>query len=197
MHMALNGLSNKEKAVYSVQLASGKRLKNKAEKTVAYKTYLSIITELTTTFDKALKEKNFIKIFDLESVAQKHDAKYFSSNSQKSLEQYAGLQKLKEIFVDGLDPEKVRKQFLPSVEELNAVGVRVVDKVFATSIRSQSRSLAAFIGNRSTQAERDYYEKRQDCLIAIGREHQKNIDRAMGYEPAKSREQARDKGLSR
>ena len=103
------------------------------------------------------------------------------------------------MFVRSIDPERIRQQFMPSVKDLNARGVRVIDDTFSRGIRSQSRSLSSFFGNRSTQAERDYYEKRQDCLIAIGREYQRNIDNAMGYskDKKKDKELSQNKGLSR
>ena len=197
--MVMNGLTDNEKTYRLQLLSNGKRLKSKSDKSISAKAYSATLREMTSAFDNALKEKNFIKLLDLEAVAQKHDAEYFSHEPQKSLELYTNLNTLKKMFLDGLDPEKVQRQFLPSVEDLNAFNVRVIDRSFATLVRSQSRSLAAFFGNRSTQAERDYYEKRQDCLIAIGREHQKNIDRAMGYskDKKKDKELSQNKGLSR
>lgn len=189
---------NDERAlIIANRLATGELGREKSEKQSGRRLYTSVLEEITSEFNTALKDKNFIMLFDLEKVCQKHDKEYLNVSKDKTIKSYVGIDQLKQIFIDALDPEKVRSNYSRILGELKEQGSRVQDSVFETSIRSQTRVLGNYMSPRLSFAEKNFYETRQKCLLALKQEHQRNLDRAMGYEKKKSHSKEKDQEISR
>lgn len=63
---------------------------------------------------------------------------------------------------------------------LNMDAADVKDKTFETDIKSLFRFINSFKSSRCVPAENLYYSKRVEALKIIQKEHQQNIDRALG-----------------
>lgn len=195
--MAMNGLNDKDIKRFAKGLAAGERVRALAEEEANRKAYSKALDGLTAEFRDALVERNYIKLFDLEIVCQKHDKEFLNIDKEKTLKGILGIEELKKMFVESLDPARVKEKYSPSIEALNAHGTRVHDTIFETAIRSQSRILGGYIGHRSNNSEKSFYETRQDCLLAIKQEHQRNLDRAFGFDKTKEKPREKEQGLSR
>ena len=90
------------------------------------------------------------------------------------------LDDIKKPFIAGLDTDKVRQRFLPLVEEFRMKAEDVKDKTFDTNIHSLCGFINSFKSTRCVPAENLYYSKRIESLRAIQKEHQHNIDHALG-----------------
>lgn len=194
--MEYNGLNDERALIIANRLATGELGREKSEKQSGRRLYTSVLEEITSEFNTALKDKNFIMLFDLEKVCQKHDKEYLNVSKDKTIKSYVGIDQLKQIYIDALDPEKVRSNYSRILGELKEQGSRVQDSVFETSIRSQTRVLGNYMSPRLSFAEKNFYETRQKCLLALKQEHQRNLDRAMGYEK-KSHSKEKDQEISR
>ena len=191
----MNGSKNRNKILYESKLIASVRFKKKTENSRSSSIYSSILSDLTHDLERKINDKDFLGLIDLLVVSQKHDANFFPKRDNSSFDLVVAMENLKERYLEGLNPDKVKNKFSEIAEELKLQ--RVIDKNFATDVRSISRIIGGYTSPRLSYAENRYYETQQNALLAIGREHQKNIDRAMGYEPAKNKGQSKDKGISR
>lgn len=155
------------------------------------------LLELQKQFEKYLGEKDFLKILDLEKKCQIHDAELLHLDNEKSLMHLVSLKRLTESFKEGMDEENVRKRYVPIMEAYKAQGTRPRDASFEIGIRSLCRYIGSCIGARSSLVEKSFYETRQKCLLALKQEHQRNLDRAMGYEKKKSPSKGKKQEISR
>ena len=193
----MNGSKNNTKILYESKLIASVRFKKRAENTKNNSIYSSILSDITHDIERSMNDKDFLGLMDLLIVSQKHDANFFPKRDNTSLDLVVAIENLKERYFEGLDPDKVKSKFSDIAEELKLQ--RVVDKNFATDVRSITRSIGSYISPRLSYTENRYYETQQNALLAIGREHQKNIDRAMGYsrDKKKDKELSQNKGLTR
>lgn len=177
----MSGLSNKEQIRYLHRLASSERLHAEAEKiSEERKGYSQIIKNMASDFGKALKERDYEKLLALEKIAQKHDIEYHAADKVRSFHFTLALEDIKKHFVEGLDADRVRQRFLPLVEEFKMKAENVKDKTFDTNINSLCGFINSFKSARCVPAENLYYSKRIESLRAIQKEHQHNIDHALG-----------------
>ena len=195
--MEYNGLSGEQAQDVAKLLAEAEREREKAEELPDRILYSSVLENMVLEFDSALKDKNFIKLFDLEKICQKYDQRYIDTGNKKIIDVYPDMDELKQVFIESLDPEKVRAKFNPLLDEFDAHGTRVHDTFFETAIRLHSSALRGFVGHRSSPAEKSFYEIRKKCLLALKHEHQRNLDRAVGYEKKKSKSKKKEQEISR
>ena len=172
-------------------LASSERLKQEAEKICPErKAYSEILRVITKDFSTAMKDKDYASLFELEKLAQEHDAIYHSVDKEKTLQTFAAMDMLKQQFMDCSDPEKARSRFIPNIERLNMQGVRMKDKAFDATANSICGFINSFKSARCVPAENGFYSIRSDAITAIQKEHQRHIDQALGFE-------TKERGLSR
>lgn len=195
--MEYSGLSNKEEQDFEKLLDSVARMREESEKLPGRILYSSVLENMALEFNSALKNKDFITLFDLESICQKHDEEYYGPGKVKNINLYPSMEDLKQIFIESLDPENVRSKYNSILPELEAHGTRVHDTLFETAIRLHSRNLGSYFGHASNFAEKNFYETRKKCLLALKHEHQRNLDRAMGYEKKKSPSKGKKQEISR
>lgn len=195
--MELNGLNDSQAEIIAQWLAAAETMRIEAEKQPERQAYSKALHKTQIEFEEALRDNNYIKILDLEKVCQKHDTEFLNLDSEKAVKCMANLNQLTSLFIDGMDEEKVRKKYLPVLEDLKAHGTRVRDASFEAGIRAQSRIIGGCIGHRSNYAEKSLYETRQNCLLAIKQEHQRNLDRAFGFDKKKTHSKEKEQGLSR
>lgn len=177
----MSGLSVKEEVKYLRRLATSERLHAEAEAIcVERKGYSHIIQTMTKEFSEALKKKDYELLLDLEKVAQKHDIEFHAADKVRSFHFTLALDDIKKNFVDGKDEKKVSQRFLPLVQEFKMNVADVKDKTFETNIKSLCRFINSFKSPRCVPAENLYYSKRIEALKLIQKEHQQNIDRALG-----------------
>lgn len=146
----------------------------------------------TRELDKALKEKNFELMFDLEEVCQEHDLTHRSADVEKSLKFLADLKGMRERFAEFQNPEKVKEFFRPVQEQVKKYDERMVDGAFKRDSEALRRFLSGHKSPCLVPAVNSFYEKRIECAKAIYKELQRNIDFALGYD--KGKEQSKDLG---
>lgn len=187
----MSGLTNKERRLLLKDLAISERLQKNAEKVSPERQgYSEILRSITKDFKEALKNKDYVKLFDLEKVAQEHDAAYHAVDKEKTLQIFAAMDTFKQQFLDGMKPDKVREKFLPSIERLKMQDVRMKDKAFDLTANSIKGFINSFKSPRCVPAENGFYSIRSDAIKALQQEHQRNIDVALGYD-------SKDRGISR
>ena len=180
---------NEDRFLFS--LASSERLKQEAEKICPErKAYSEILRVITKDFSTALKGKDYTTLFELEKLAQEHDAIYHAADKEKTLQTFAATDMLKQHFMECTDPENVRSRFLPSIEKLKMQGIRMKDKTFDVTANSICGFINSFKSARCVPAENGFYSVRTDAIKAIQKEHQRHIDHALGFD-------TKDRGLSR
>lgn len=177
----MSGLSAKEEVKFLRRLATSERLHAEAEAIcIERKGYSHIIQTMTKEFSDALKKKDYELLLDLEKVSQKHDIEFHAADKVRSFHFILALEDIKKSFVDGKDVNKVSQRFLPLVQEFKMDAADVKDKTFETNIKSLCRFISSFKSPRCVPAENLYYSKRVEALKMIQKEHQQNIDRALG-----------------
>ena len=187
----MTGLKNKEQRKILRRLALSERFQEEAEKiSPERQAYSNILRSITKDFKKALEDKNYVKLFDLEKVSQEHDASFHAVDKEKTLQIFAAMDTFKQQFMDGMNPDKVREKFLPSIERLKMQDVRMKDKTFDLTANSIKGFINSFKSPRCVPAENGFYSIRADAIKALQQEHQRNIDVALGYD-------SKDKGISR
>lgn len=195
--MELNGLNDKQARGITQWLDAAEDFRVKSEAHHLRKTYSDFLLFVQEELEKYLKEKDFLKILDVEKLCQQHDAEFLHLDREKSAKCMANLNHLTALYMEGMDEEKVRNKYVPVMEDLKAQGTRPRDSAFEAGIRAQSRIIGECIGQRSNFAEKSLYETRQKCLLSLKQEHQRNLDRAMGYEKKKSHSKEKDQEISR
>lgn len=180
---------NHDKLLFRLSLSE--RFQKKAEKVCPErKTYSEILNYMTKNFSESLKNKDYANLFELEKIAQEHDAAYHAVDKEKTLQIFASMDTFKQQFLDGTDPDKIRAKFMPSIERLKMQGVRMKDKSFDLTANSICGFINSFKSPRCVPAENGFYSIRSDAIKAIQKEHQRHIDQALGFE-------TKDRGLSR
>jgi len=184
----MNGLSDKERYALLKMLASSERMNEKAERiSPERKAYSRFHSTMTKKLDKALKDKNFAKMFDLEEVCQEHDLTHRTSNIEKSLKFLSDLKGMKEKFFEFQNPEKVREFFLPVQDQVKKYDERMIDGAFKRDSEALRRFLSGHKSPCLVPAVNSFYEKRIDCAKEIYKELQRNIDFALGYDKGKGK----------
>lgn len=177
----MSGLSAKEEVKFLRRLATSERLHAEAEAIcIERKGYSHIIQTMTKEFSEALKKEDYELLLDLEKVAQKHDIEFHAADKVRSFHFTLALDDIKKNFSDGKDADYVRQRFLPLVQEFKMNREDVKDKSFETNIKSLCRFISGFKSARCVPAENLYYSKRVEALRMVLKEHQQNIDRALG-----------------
>ena len=179
------------------RLSIAEWMKKEGEKNEFTQTYNRILAELTKDFEQALENKDYLTLFELEAVCQKHDKEHLKIDEQKSLKCFNTLKSLRDVFIEDKDPERVRQKYQLSIDTLNTQGARIIDDDFNRNVRSVSRIIGGCVGRRSTDEEKNLYGTRQQCLLAIAHEHQRDLDRAFGFDKVPKKLKDRDQGLSR
>lgn len=182
--MAENGLSDKEKKDISKSLAISERLHAQAERiSPQRRAYSEIISILTKKFDTAVKSNNFDKVFELEKIAQEHDSAFHVADKEKTLQVFGAMDMLQKQFLECSDPERVKEWFMPSIVRLKMQGTRMKDRAFDATENSVCGFINSFKSARCVPAENAYYAIRTECIKAVQKEHQRNIDRGLGFVP--------------
>lgn len=150
--MEYSSLSSKEAQDIEKLIESAARAREESEKLPERILYSSVLENMASEFNSALKDKDFITLFDLESLCQKHDEEYYGPGKVKNINFYPSMDDLKQIFIESLDPEKVRSKYNPILDELKAHGTRVHDTLFETAIRLHSKNLGSYFGHTSNFA---------------------------------------------
>lgn len=195
--MESNGSNNNQSNDIALWLEAAEKFKEGAETQKLRRLYSRSLLAVQEEFEKNLEKKDFLQILNMEKICQKHDAEFLHLDSEKSVKCMANLNHLTALYMEGMDEEKVRNKYVPVIEALKAQGTRARDSTFEAGIRAQSRIIGECIGQRSNFAEKSLYETRQKCLLALKHEHQRNLDRAMGYEKKKSHSKEKDQEISR
>lgn len=195
--MVMNGSNDKLKQTLTQWYISAEALRQEAETQHPRKAYSKIFMRIQKLFEQSLANRDFLKILNLEKHCQQLDAEFLNIDSEKATKWGDNLDRLTAFFKDGMDEEKVRNRYVPTMENYKAQGTRPRDANFEASVRAQSRFIGECYSYRSNFAEKSLYETRQKCLLALKQEHQRNLDRAMGYEKKKSHSKEKDQEISR
>lgn len=191
--MVMNGLNDKEKYALLKMLSSSERMNEKAEKICPErKAYSRFHATMTRKLNRALNDKNYELMFDLEEVCQEHDVMHRSSDIEKSLKFLSDLKGMRERFFEFQNPEKVKEFFLPVQERVKKHDERMIDGAFKRDSEALRRFLRGHKSPCLVPAVNSFYEKRIDCVKEIYKELQRNIDFALGYD--KGKEQSKDFG---
>jgi len=137
---------------------------------------------MTERFDNSIKNNNYLMIFDLEEIAQEHDAEYHFAEKGKSKKSYSTLLEMKTRFLEFAEnPEKIKNRFGKEIENLKMEGKKMTDGAFVTSSNSLRGFINSFKSPRCTPSENAFYSIRASAIKMIQDEHQRNIDIALGY----------------
>lgn len=97
-----------------------------------------------------------------------------------------GLYDASRYWEEGKQPELVRRRFGNALEGVKGITLgdrQLKDTVMEGFVRIHCRRLGVFAGGTANPAESFFYTKRQECLRALQKEHQKNLDKALGVVP--------------
>ena len=186
------GLSKSEKARLSKRLAISERFYSEAEKVCPQrKAYNTIVNSLSEKFKEAIDNKDVKMIFDLEEIAQEHDAIFHSVDKSKSQKIYSTLLEMKNHFFEfSENPEKIKSRFGIEIENLKMSGEQIVDGTFVTAANSVCGFINSFKSPRCVPSENTFYSIRSKAIREVQSVHQRHIDQAIGFE-------TKDRGLSR
>ncbi|WP_221620371.1 MULTISPECIES: hypothetical protein [unclassified Desulfovibrio] len=134
-------------------------------------------------FEKNLQEKDYIQLFELEKIAQEHDSAFHVADKEKTLQVFGAMDMLQKQFLECSDPERVKERFMPSIVRLKMQGTRMKDRAFDATANSVCGFINSFKSARCVPAENAYYAIRTECIKAVQKEHQRNIDRGLGFVP--------------
>lgn len=181
--MEENGLTaNPESLLKS--LALSERLHEDAEKiSPERKAYSAILLSMVHEFEAAIKEKKYHHLFVLEKIAQEHDSAFHVADKEKTLQVFGAMDMLQKQFLECSDPERVKERFMPSIVRLKMQGTRMKDRAFDATENSVCGFINSFKSARCVPAENAYYAIRTECIKAVQKEHQRNIDRGLGFVP--------------
>lgn len=133
----------------------------------------------------AIKEMDIDKLFYMENIAQEFDLGFVKLNkSEKAIEKQEkaifDFECIEKIWHEGLDPQKVKESHAKTLKLSR--GKKVIDRTMDSLIKLQRRNLGVFAGGKTTKAEENFYCSRQKALSLINKEHQKNINKALGID---------------
>lgn len=155
------------------------------------KGYSHFLKLVTKGISLAIKDNDFDKILIIEGKAQRIDIDFVKlGKSEKAIEKqekaFANFGNIVKIWKEGFNSKKVKKTY---AEYIKKVGSKkpVVDAAMESLIKAQRRNLGIFAGGKTTKAEENFYCSRQNALSLINREHQKNINKALGIDIAQSK----------
>lgn len=181
--MEENGSIVNQKILLS-SLASSERLHAAAERiSPQRRAYSEILLSIRKEFEKNLQEKDYIQLFELEKIAQEHDSAFHVADKEKTLQVFGAMDMLQKQFLECSDPERVKERFMPSIVRLKMQGTRMKDRAFDATENSVCGFINSFKSARCVPAENAYYAIRTECIKAVQKEHQRNIDRGLGFVP--------------
>lgn len=181
--MADNGLNVEQELVSAGKLSLSEISREETWESNAAKVYSSILSSLESDIKNSIREKDYIKLFDLEEICQKHDARFSSIETEKAIDCMLWLVRAREAFIASADPAKIRASLMPDTETLERSGdaPRIKDWHFEIAIRSIRRIISGFVGYRSSSVEKSFYETRKSALSEIKKAYQRNLDTALGF----------------
>lgn len=196
--MGRNGLNTKiDRKKLSAYLSLADQFHDDAEKfSPERRSYSKSLKSAAKEFDKALEAQDFDAVLRLEKAAQRFDLRFAPSeiSTDMRLQSLTALHDATRSWEAGKDPAKVRRRFEEAFDEVEGFRLdsrRMKDPGMEAFVRTQCRHLGVFVGGTAVPAEKFYYNKRQECLRALQKEHQSHLDQALGFSPSKRKERGR------
>jgi len=168
----------------------------KREKSLETYEYTSFLQKAKKHISEAIKNKDCDMILQFEKRFQNFDKIY--ANNEKEINAIEAIYKvqkdIEKVWNEGKNQELVRNSYadLFKGKKLESLTQKQrEDTGMGKLLNAKRRYLTKFALGTSNAAENEFFTARKTALYFLQTAHQKNIDRALGYDMSK------DKGLSR